>query len=44
MAHLLAKWGKEALKPQLVHGVWRKASISAKNVARLRKEALLSGK
>ena len=44
MAHLLAKLGKEALQPQLIEGVWRKAAISAKNAARLRKEALLAGR
>ena len=44
MAHLLAKLGKEALRPQNVGGVWRKAAVSAKNAARLRKEALLEGR
>lgn len=45
MAHaLLAKFGGEALKPQKVFGVWRKAAISAKNAARLRREWLLEGK
>ena len=43
MAHLLAKLGRAALEPQLVNGVWHKAAISAKNAARLRREALLSG-
>ncbi len=43
MAHLLAKLGRAALEPQLVNGVWHKAVISAKNAARLRREALLSG-
>ena len=42
-ARLLEKLGKEALQPQLVNGVWRKAAISAKNAARLRKETLLAG-
>ncbi len=31
------------MEPQLVNGVWHKAAISAKNAARLRREALLSG-
>ncbi|GAB4818433.1 hypothetical protein N2152v2_005479 [Parachlorella kessleri] len=44
MAHLLAKLGEAALKPQKVGDVWRKAAISAKNVARLRREWLLAGK
>lgn len=44
MAHLLAKLGKEALRPSLVDGVWRKAVVSAKNAARLRKEAVLEGR
>jgi hypothetical protein len=44
MAHLLAKLGKDALRPQLINGTWRKAAISAKNAARLRKEALLDGR
>ena len=44
MAHHLIKLGKEALQPQKVNGVWHKAVISAKNIARLRKEALLSGR
>lgn len=44
MAHLLANLGKEALKPQKVGNVWHKAIISAKNAARLRKEALLAGR
>lgn len=44
MAHLLAKLGKEALRPQRVNGIWHKAAISAKNAARLRKEALLEGR
>ena len=43
MAHLLAKLGRAALEPQLVNGVWHKAAVSAKNAARLRREALLSG-
>ncbi len=44
MAHLLAKLGREALLPQKVNNIWQKAKISAKNVARLRKEALLDGR
>ena len=44
MSHILSKLGAAALKVQEVNGVWRKAAISAKNVARLRKEALLSGR
>ena len=44
MAHLLAKLGKDALRPQLVNGTWRKALISAKNAARLRKEAFAEGR
>lgn len=44
MAHLLAKLGKEALRPQNIGGVWRKAAVSAKNTARLRKETLLEGR
>ncbi len=44
MAHLLAKLGEAALKPQKFGSVWRKAAISAKNAARLRKEWLLEGK
>uniref|UniRef100_A0A7S1XMQ3 MRPL25 domain-containing protein n=1 Tax=Phaeomonas parva TaxID=124430 RepID=A0A7S1XMQ3_9STRA len=39
----LAKLGGEALKPQKVDGRWRKAAISAKNQARLRKTALMEG-
>ena len=40
----MAKLGEAALKPQKVGDVWRKAAISAKNVARLRREWLLAGK
>ena len=36
-AHLLAKLGKEAVQPRKVGSVWRKAAVSAKNIARLRK-------
>jgi hypothetical protein len=43
MAHLLAKLGREAIKPQFINGVWNKPAISAKTLARLRKETLLSG-
>jgi len=43
MAHLLAKLGKEALKPAKVGAVWRKPLISAKNMARLKKEYLKEG-
>jgi hypothetical protein len=43
MAHLLAKLGKEALRAQNIGGVWRKAAVSAKNVARVRKDTLLEG-
>lgn len=43
MAHLLAKFGKQALQPRLVNGVWHKAAISARMAAKLRKEALLAG-
>ncbi|KAL6781123.1 hypothetical protein ACKKBG_A09915 [Auxenochlorella protothecoides x Auxenochlorella symbiontica] len=39
---LLRKLGEAALKPQNVGGVWHKAQISAKNVAKLRREALLA--
>lgn len=39
---LLKRLGEAALKPSLVDGIWRKAPISAKNVARLRKESLLA--
>jgi hypothetical protein len=44
MAHLLAKLGKDALRPQNIGGVWRKAVVSAKNAARLRKDTLLDDK
>lgn len=45
MAHLLGKLGKEAIKPILSkNGVWHKPAISAKNLARLRKESLLAGR
>jgi hypothetical protein len=43
MAHLLLKLGKEALKPQNINGVWHKAAISAKNLAKVRRETLLAG-
>lgn len=43
-AALLAKLGAEALRPQFVNGSWRKAAISAKNQARLRRETLLGGR
>jgi hypothetical protein len=43
-AALLAKLGAEALRPQYLNGSWRKAAISAKNQARLRREALLAGR
>jgi hypothetical protein len=43
MAHLLAKLGKEALKPSKIGNVWHKPILSAKNVARLKKEVLQSG-
>lgn len=39
---LLKRLGEAALKPRLVDGIWRKAPISAKNAARLRKESLLA--
>jgi hypothetical protein len=42
-AALLARLGAEALRPQFVNGSWRKAAISAKNQARLRRETLLGG-
>lgn len=44
MAEILKRFGAEALKPRKFSGVWRKAAISAKNAARLRKEALLEGR
>jgi hypothetical protein len=45
MAHLLARLGEAALKPhKLATGVWRKAVLSAKNAARLRKDTLLEGR
>lgn len=37
---LLQKLGAAALNPQLVDGVWHKARLSAKAVAKLRREAL----
>lgn len=40
----LARLGAEALRPQFIGGVWRKAAISAKNQAKLRKAALLDGR
>ncbi|KAI3437914.1 hypothetical protein D9Q98_000359 [Chlorella vulgaris] len=44
MAHLLAKLGEAAIKWQRTQsGVWRKPAISAKNLARLRRETLLEG-
>jgi hypothetical protein len=43
-AALLARLGAEALRPQFVNGSWRKAAISAKNQARLRRETLLGGR
>ena len=43
MASLLARIGAAALKPQLVDGVWRKAAISAKNAAKLKREYFLNG-
>jgi hypothetical protein len=43
-AKRLAELGQAAFKPQLVEGVWRKAVISAKNAARLRKQTLLEGR
>ena len=44
MARQLAKFGAEALKPQLKEGVWHKAKISAKTAAKLKKQFLLEGK
>jgi hypothetical protein len=43
MAHLLAKLGDAAVKWQRGHLSWRKPLISAKNLARLRRETLLEG-
>ena len=43
MAHLLAKLGQEAVRAQNIGGVWRKAVVSAKNAARVRKDTLLAG-
>lgn len=43
-AKVLEKLGKEALRAHFVNGSWRKAAISAKNQARLRREALLDGR
>jgi hypothetical protein len=43
MAELLKRLGKEALTAQKHSGVWYKAAVSAKNAAKLRKEALLAG-
>lgn len=44
MAHLLAKLGKEALKPKKVGDVWHKPVISRKTLAKLRKSFLNDGK
>lgn len=43
-AALLAKLGAEALRPHFLNGAWRKAAVSAKAQARLRREALLAGR
>lgn len=43
-AKVLEKLGKDALRAHFVNGSWRKAAISAKNQARLRREALLDGR
>uniref|UniRef100_A0A7S1X0S4 MRPL25 domain-containing protein n=1 Tax=Tetraselmis chuii TaxID=63592 RepID=A0A7S1X0S4_9CHLO len=40
---VLEKLGEVALKPSHVNGRWRKAAVSAKNAARLRKEELVAG-
>lgn len=34
----------DVMKPQKVNGRWRNAAISAKNIARIRKEYLMSGR
>mmetsp|Transcript_36428 Transcript_36428/g.102901 ORF Transcript_36428/g.102901 Transcript_36428/m.102901 type:complete len:122 (-) Transcript_36428:82-447(-) len=41
---LLEKLGEAAIRPSFHNGKWRKASISAKNAAKLRREDLLAGK
>lgn len=33
----------KAMKPQLVNGVWRKPKLSARRIARIRKECLQFG-
>ena len=43
MAHLLAKLGKEALKPKWVAGRWRAPAVSARTAADLKREAQLRG-
>lgn len=43
MAHVLAKLGREALKPTKIGNSWHKPVLSAKNVARLKKEVFQSG-
>jgi hypothetical protein len=44
MAHLLAKLGEAALKPQFINGSWRSALISGRKAAKLKRECLLAGK
>ena len=43
MAHLLAKFGKDALKPIFIGGRWRAAAVSGRVAADLRKEAQRKG-
>jgi hypothetical protein len=44
MAKQLAKYGAEALKPQLVNGSWQKPKISLRIAANLKKQFRLEGK
>lgn len=41
---LLEQLGKAALQPHLVNGRWRKAAISPRIAAGLRKEDILAGR
>ena len=44
MAHLIAKLGIDALKPQLVGKLWRKPVLSGRKAADLKKQFLAEGK
>ncbi|GMH32576.1 hypothetical protein BSKO_00410 [Bryopsis sp. KO-2023] len=43
-AKILEQLGEAAFKPYQVNGIWRKARLSARQAAKLRKEHLVAGK